>query len=363
MPWFHGKISRDETEKLLLQKEEDGWFLVRESAHYVGDYTLSVSCDKKVDHYRILRVKGKLTIDEESMFDDMIKLVKHYEADSDGLSSRLIRPLVVSDLVNDDWKIPESEIVIKERVGKGEFSEVYKATYKNKDVAVKKIQCGQTAMGSYISEVSLMTKLRHKNLVNLLGVVISGDVLCIVMEHVACGSLLEYLRSRGRNVIRSEDQLRFAMDCCSGMAYLESMHIVHRDLAARNVLIDNEGHAKISDFGLASATEEKKKGGKIPIKWTAPEALRDNLFTTKSDVWSFGILLWELYSFGRVPYPRIPMADVTRFVESGNRMEPPENCPPKVAEIMLQAWNMDPKGRPTFAQLRDIFTDLRSTPV
>lgn len=144
------------------------------------------------------------------------------------------------------------------------------------------------------------------------------------------------------------------------MEYLESKEIIHRDLAARNVLISEDDRAKVSDFGLALHDQNFQSSGKVticclssqldlsqiivipavfpyfqlPIKWTAPEALKKNKFSSKSDMWSFGVLLWEIYSFGRVPYPRIPLADVVKHVEKGYQMEAPEGCPKAIYEIM-----------------------------
>jgi len=167
------------------------------------------------------------------------------------------------------------------------------------------------------------------------------------------GSLLEYLRSRGRQYVTKKDQIGFAFDTCCGMAYLESRHVVHRDLAARNVLLSDDGQAKVADFGLASTDGATIDSGKLPIKWTAPEALRHSQFSNKSDMWSFGILLWEIYSFGRVPYPRIPLGDVVKHVEKGYQMEAPEGCPAQVYTIMKDAWELVPEKRPTFASSRD----------
>jgi len=205
-----------------------------------------------------------------------------------------------------------------------------------------------------------MTSLQHENLVRLLGLVIedgkgSGakSKIFLVTEFMGKGSLLDYLRSRGRQCVTKKDQIGFAFDTCCGMAYLESKHVVHRDLAARNVLLSDEGQAKVADFGLAATDGATIESGKLPIKWTAPEALRQSQFSNKSDMWSFGILLWEIYSFGRVPYPRIPHVDVVKHVEKGYQMEAPEGCPAQVYTIMKDAWELDPEKRPTFASSRE----------
>ncbi|NXS23650.1 CSK kinase, partial [Mystacornis crossleyi] len=142
-------------------------------------------------------------------------------------------------------------------------------------------------------------------------------------------------------------------DVCEAMEYLEANNFVHRDLAARNVLVSEDNIAKVSDFGLTKEASCTQDTGKLPVKWTAPEALREKKFSTKSDVWSFGILLWEIYSFGRVPYPRIPLKDVVPRVEKGYKMDAPDGCPAVVYEVMKKCWTLDPGHRPSFHQLRE----------
>ena len=123
------------------------------------------------------------------------------------------------------------------------------------------------------------------------------------------------------------------------MSHLERKGLIHRDLAARNVLLGENLITKVADFGLARVIVDNEysaaQGARFPVKWTAPEALKRHSFTSKSDVWSFGVLLWEIYSFGRVPYPRIPIADVVKYVESNQKMDPPEGCPDNMYKIML----------------------------
>ncbi|ENN76858.1 hypothetical protein YQE_06699, partial [Dendroctonus ponderosae] len=309
---------------------------------------------------------SKLTIDDEEYFDNLEELIEHYKNDADGLCTKLVNALPKESdtskaLVKSSSKesddlcvIPEHDLVVCEPIGKGEFCEVMLGKWKSQKVAVKVLKDSSEA------EAILMKSLHHENLVNLLGIVRKKDQIYLVTEYMSKGSLVDYLRSRGRLHVSKKDQINFAFDTCSGMEYLEKMHVVHRDLAARNVLIAENGRAKVSDFGLArnekNATSESAK---LPIKWTAPEALKYNKFSNKSDMWSFGILLWEIYSFGRVPYPRIPLADVVRHVENGYKMEAPEGCPKEIYPIMRQAWDFYPEKRPNFHEVKIKLAQLK----
>ncbi|XP_065188437.1 tyrosine-protein kinase CSK-like [Sycon ciliatum] len=366
MPWYHGKISREEAER-LLHPRKDGLYLIRESVNYPGDFTLCVCFEGNVEHYRVTRRNNQLTVDHEEYFETLTKLVEHYQADADGLCTRLRKPLDkqgqyeyesnLSEFKKTGWAIARSDLVLGDKLGGGEFGEVFAGDFRGMKVAIKTLKDKQ-AVQAFLKEASVMTALRHPHLVQLLGVCCDGGVgqpIYIVTEFLAKGCLVDYLRSRGRSVIRQKDQAEFSRDVASGMAYLESKNLVHRDLAARNVLVSIEGKAKVSDFGLARDATHNLEGGKFPIKWTAPEALRHSKFSTKSDVWSYGIMLWELYSFGRVPYPRVPLAEVTQHVESGYRMDAPDNCPPEVYSIMKRCWDIVPERRPEFSVL---FTEL-----
>ncbi|TDG42014.1 hypothetical protein AWZ03_011552 [Drosophila navojoa] len=360
MPWFHGSITRDEAEH-LLQPREDGLFLVRESTNFPGDYTLCVCFQGKVEHYRVKYLENKLTIDDEEYFENLGQLVAHYEADADGLCTQLIKCLPKlgkqefcinsKEFVDKGWVIPESELQLRESIGKGEFGDVLLGILRNEKVAVKMLK-DEGAVQKFLAEASVMTTLEHENLVKFIGLVFTSKHLYLVTEYMSKGSLVDYLRSRGRQHITKKDQINFAFDTASGMEYLEAKKVVHRDLAARNVLISEDCVAKVSDFGLAREECYNLDVGKLPIKWTAPEALKNGRFSNKSDMWSFGILLWEIYSFGRVPYPRIPLADVVKHVEVGYKMEAPEGCPTEIYEMMRQAWDLNPVKRPTFAELK-----------
>ena len=385
MEFFHGDVSRAETER-LLRGADDGRYLVRHSANFPGDFTLSISYRAGVEHYRIQQKPDKtLTCDDEEFFSTLPQLIQHYEADADGLCCRLrtaipargFQPAPRSPLAGGEgtdlpdaarprarnlaasaWAIPRSALSLGDAIGRGEFADVHIGIYQGRKVAVKaiKAQSSPELSESLVKEASLMTSLRHKNLVELLGVVMEDmKGIWVVTEYMPNGSLVDYLRSRGRQHVTQTQQISFACDVCEGMAFLESKNVVHRDLAARNVLLAEDMRAKVSDFGLAKSADVSSvnddANGKFPIKWTAPEALRFSNFSSKSDMWSFGVLLWEIYSFGRVPYPRIPIQDVVRHIEKGYRMEPVDGCPTDVTALMTDAWALNAIHRPSFKQM------------
>lgn len=279
--------------------------MVRESTNFPGDYTLCVCYQNKVEHYRVKYHERSLTIDDEEFFENLDKLIDHYKNDADGLCTKLVKALPKESLPttnnchsDDLCIINEQELEVRmslpsysiflclvqffftnkthfqiyEPIGKGEFCEVMLGKWKKNKVAVKVLKDSSEA------EAILMKSLHHENLVNLLGVVRKKEQIYLVTEYMSKGSLVDYLRSRGRLHVTKKDQINFAFDTSSGMEYLERMHVVHRDLAARNVLIAENGVAKVSDFGLArnekNATSESAK---LPIKWTAPEALKQNV--------------------------------------------------------------------------------------
>ncbi|XP_067090146.1 tyrosine-protein kinase CSK-like [Osmerus mordax] len=366
MPWFHGKITRDQAE-LLLHPPETGLYLVRESTNYPGDYTLCVSCEGKVEHYRIIYLDGKLSIDEEAYFENLMQLVEHYTKDADGLCTKLIKPKLEEGTVaaqdefsRSGWLLNRKELNVLQSIGKGEFGDVMVGDYRGTKVAVKCIKHDATAQ-AFIAEASVMTQLRHNNLVQLLGVILEEKgSLFIVTEYMAKGSLVDYLRSRGRTVLGGDSLLKFSLDVCEAMEYLENNNFIHRDLAARNVLVSEDNIAKVSDFGLTKEASSTQDTAKLPVKWTSPEALREKKFSTKSDVWSFGILLWEIYSFGRVPYPRIPLKEVVPRVEKGYVMDAPDGCPEAVYKVMKQCWILDPVVRPCFRLLKETMENIRA---
>ncbi|XP_076134822.1 megakaryocyte-associated tyrosine-protein kinase isoform X1 [Alosa pseudoharengus] len=357
MPWFHGKISGPQAVK-KLKPREDGLFLVRESIRHPGDYVLCVSFAGEVIHYRVIYQDNKLTIDKSQFFHNLIDMIEFYSKNTGAIATILHRAKEKEgirsaelELSKTGWLLDMDKLILGASIGEGEFGEVYKGEYMGQQVAVKNIKCDVTAQ-AFLSETAVMTKLQHKNLVRLLGVILQNG-LYIVTELMDKGNLVNYLRTRGRSQISSGQLMRIALDICEGMEYLESKKLVHRDLAARNILVSEDTVAKVSDFGLTKGDSKGSEQVKLPVKWTAPEALKKEKFSTRSDVWSYGILLWETFSYGRQPYPKMSLKEVRERVEQGYRMEAPEDCPPALYQLMRGCWQDEPGKRPSFHKLRD----------
>ncbi|XP_053317849.1 megakaryocyte-associated tyrosine-protein kinase [Spea bombifrons] len=356
MPWFHGAITGPQAVQ-ELQPPKDGLFLVRESIRYPGDYVLCVCYGGEVIHYRIEYQDGTLSVDCSKKFSNLIDMIEYYSTCQGVLCSKLLNPKHKQGIKSAEevlskagWLLSFQHLTLGKKIGEGEFGDVMQGEYLGCPVAIKNIKCDATAQ-NFLAETATMTKLQHKNLVTLKGVVLHNG-LYLVMELLAKGNLVNYLRSRGRSIVPPQ-QLRFSLDVAEGMAYLEEKRLVHRDLAARNILLSENDDAKISDFGLSKSQLQLEDLSRLPIKWTAPEALHDKKFSSLSDVWSFGVLLWEVYSYGRSPYPKMSIKKAVEALKQGYRMESPENCPPVMYSLMRDCWMEEPEKRPTFKKIKE----------
>ncbi|XP_023291863.2 tyrosine-protein kinase Src42A isoform X5 [Lucilia cuprina] len=381
-PWYFRKIKRIEAEKkLLLPENEHGAFLIRDSESRHNDYSLSVRDGDTVKHYRIRQLdEGGFFIARRTTFRTLQELVEHYSKDSDGLCVNLCKPCVqiekpvtegLSHRTRDQWEIDRTSLKFVRKLGSGQFGEVWEGLWNNTtSVAIKTLKSGTMDPKDFLAEAQIMKKLRHNKLIQLYAVCTVEEPIYIITELMKHGSLLEYLQAiagKGRS-LKMPVLIDMAAQIAAGMAYLESQNYIHRDLAARNVLVGDNNIVKIADFGLARLIKEDeyeaRVGARFPIKWTAPEAANYSKFSIKSDVWSFGILLTELVTYGRIPYPGMTNAEVLTQVEHGYRMPQPPNCDQRLYEIMLECWHKDPMRRPTFEtlqwKLEDFFTSDQS---
>ncbi|KAK0409591.1 hypothetical protein QR680_004642 [Steinernema hermaphroditum] len=289
----------------------------------------------------------------------------------------------------DKWEIKVKHLTIHEdeKLGSGAFASVFKGTVKGKssvfsshanlsislhfkdnssnEVAIKMLHqhTSDANRRDFLNEIDFMKQLGyHPHVLNMIGCVTNLYNPLLVVEHCSKGDLLKLLR-RQRNgveeeadVLRLKDLISFGWQISDGMSYLSSRNFIHRDVAARNVLISCNNTAKISDFGLCRYTTEAlytTRGGKLPIKWMAPESLRLFEFSTKSDVWSYGVLLFEIFTLGDAPYPSVQLSDMIKHLEQGNRLEKPEICPTEIYDLMCECWLSDPFSRPSFEVSRD----------
>ncbi|XP_028929434.1 ephrin type-A receptor 5 isoform X4 [Ornithorhynchus anatinus] len=271
-------------------------------------------------------------------------------------------------------EIEASCITIERVIGAGEFGEVCSGRLKlpgkrEFPVAIKTLKVGYTEKQrrDFLGEASIMGQFDHPNIIHLEGVVTKSKPVMIVTEYMENGSLDTFLKKNDGQftVIQLVGMLR---GIASGMKYLSDMGYVHRDLAARNILINSNLVCKVSDFGLSRVLEDDPeaayttRGGKIPIRWTAPEAIAFRKFTSASDVWSYGIVMWEVVSYGERPYWEMTNQDVIKAVEEGYRLPSPMDCPAALYQLMLDCWQKDRNSRPKFEEIVSMLDKLIRNP-
>ncbi|XP_061443933.1 tyrosine-protein kinase SYK-like [Rhineura floridana] len=443
MPWFHGKISREESEyRVRLGTKTNGKFLIREKENQES-YALCLLNEGKVVHYRIEKErKGKFSIPEGKKFDSLCQLVEHYSYKADGLLRIITDPVPNPHLANgtsfathrksrgskpplpvpgwnDGCALPSSsssntspynpygpswikqvdqrfpmdtEVYVspyvdteeikatldrnlltleEQEIGSGNFGTVKKGTYEMKKgkttVAVKilKNEGNDPAIkDELLREALVMQQLDNPHIVRMIGLC-EDESWMLVMEMAELGPLNKYL-IKHRDVTE-KNIIELVHQVSMGMKYLEENNFVHRDLAARNVLLVTQHYAKISDFGLSKALGssdyyQAQRYGKWPIKWYAPECMNFFKFSSKSDVWSFGVLMWEAFSYGQKPYKGMKGGEVAQMIELGLRMECPPACPPEIYDLMKLCWTYNVDDRPGFSavefRLRTFYYDI-----
>uniref|UniRef100_A0A9J8CMC9 Tyrosine-protein kinase n=1 Tax=Cyprinus carpio carpio TaxID=630221 RepID=A0A9J8CMC9_CYPCA len=355
--WYHGAIPRLEVQELL---KNDGDFLVRESQGK-QEYVLSVHWGGQCRHFLIQSTDGVYRLDGEG-FASVPLLIKHLHSSHQAVTKRT-DILLKRPIIKDKWVLEHDDVILGQSIGRGNFGEVFSGRLHsdNTPVAVKACRENLPAehKNKFLMEARILKQYDHPNIVKLIGVCTQKQPIYIIMELVQGGDFLTFLRTEGHN-LKTKMLIKMAENVASGMAYLESKKCIHRDLAARNCLVGEESVVKISDFGMSRQEQDgvySAAGGmkQIPVKWTAPEALNYGRYTTESDVWSFGVLLWETFSRGVTPYtiPHTLSNQQTRDeVERGYRMPAPTNCPDEIYALMRQCWQYEPKNRPSFRKLK-----------
>ena len=278
--------------------------------------------------------------------------------------------------IPDEYEIPRERVKRLQELGQGSFGMVYAGSVQLKEDDPTETQCAIKTVNdsatdrermNFLKEAHVMKEFHTPHVVQLLGVVSKGDPPLVVMELMARGDLKGYLRAHRPDADLGPDGevpvppsvrqiLKMAIEIADGMAYLSYKKFVHRDLAARNCMVAADLTVKIGDFGMTRdiyETDYYRKGDKglLPVRWMSPESLKDGIFTTSNDVFSYGVVLWEMATLASQPYQGLSNDQVLRYVIDGGVMERPENCPEKIYQLMRKCWEHRPSKRPTFLDI------------
>ncbi|XP_069574080.1 tyrosine-protein kinase Tec isoform X1 [Brachyistius frenatus] len=371
-PWYSKQVNRNKAEELLRKEDKEGAFIVRDSST-PGTYTVSLYAKSvageggaAIKHYHIKETQGspkQFYLAEKHLFSSIPDLIEYHKHNAAGLVARLRYPFGKQDksvpstagFSYEKWEINPSELTFMKELGSGYFGVVrlgkWRAQHK---VAIKAIREGAMYEEDFIEEAKVMMKLSHPKLVQLYGVCSQHQPIYIVTEFMEHGCLLNFLRQQ-RGSFSLGSSLSICLDVSEGMEHLEANGFIHRDLAARNCLVNDALVVKVSDFGMARYVLDDQytssSGAKFPVKWSPPEVFNFCKHSSKSDVWSFGVLMWEVFTQGQMPFEQSPNHEVVTLITQGHRLYRPKMASPTIYDIMQLCWHERPEERPSFSQL------------
>nr|XP_014345443.1 PREDICTED: tyrosine-protein kinase Tec isoform X2 [Latimeria chalumnae] len=376
--WYCKNVNRNKAEQLLRNEDKEGGFVVRDSSQ-PRMYTVSLFTKfggdslSGIRHYHIKQTQSptkQYYLAEKHLFNSIPELIDYHKHNAAGLVTRLRYPVgpkgrsapTTAGFSYEKWEINPSELTFMKELGSGQFGVVrlgkWRAQHK---VAIKAIREGAMYEEDFIEEAKLMTKLSHPKLVQLYGVCTQQRPIYIVTEFMEHGCLLNYLRQK-RGQLHKLTLLGMCQDVCEGMKYLEENGFIHRDLASRNCLVSDSLVVKVSDFGMTRYVLDDQytssSGTKFPVKWSPPEVFNYSKFSSKSDVWSFGVLMWEVFTEGKMPFENNSNYEVVQMVSKGQRLYRPKLASASVYEIMMYCWHEKAEKRPQFFQLLDMINQL-----
>ncbi|XP_045920631.1 tyrosine-protein kinase Tec isoform X1 [Micropterus dolomieu] len=376
--WYSKQVNRNKAEELLKKEDKEGAFIVRDSSttetYTVSLYAKSVAGEggSTIKHYHIKETQGtpkQFYLAEKHLFSSIPDLIEYHKHNAAGLVARLRYPVGKQDkcapstagFSYEKWEIDPSELTFMKELGCGQFGLVrlgkWRAQHK---VAIKAIREGAMYEEDFIEEAKVMMKLSHPKLVQLYGVCTQHKPIYIVTEFMEHGCLLNFLRQR-RGSFSLGSLLSMCLDVGEGMEHLESNGFIHRDLAARNCLVNDSLVVKVSDFGMARYVLDDQytssSGAKFPVKWSPPEVFNFCKYSSKSDVWSYGVLIWEVFTEGRMPFEQSQNHEVVTLVTKGHRLFRPKMAPSAIYDIMQMCWHERPEERPSFHKLCTMISD------
>uniref|UniRef100_A0A8C4E419 Tyrosine-protein kinase n=1 Tax=Dicentrarchus labrax TaxID=13489 RepID=A0A8C4E419_DICLA len=341
----HGSVELNivNTKQYKQTSDKEGGFVVRESSqsgvYTVSVYTKTLSANGDIKHYQIkINDTGQFFLAEKHTFSSIPDVIQYHEHNAAGLVTRLryaVGPMgrcvpATAGFSSEKWEINPSELTFMKELGSGQFGLVRLGKWRaQQKVAIKAIREGAMYEEDFIEEAKVMMRLCHPKLVQLYGVCLQQRPLLIVAEFMENGCLLNFLRQRG-GTLKEAWLLSMCQDVCEGMGYLEAHNFIHRDLAARNCLVNEHNVVKVCDFGMTRYVLDNQytssNGTKFPVKWSPPEVLHYSKYSSKSDIWSFGVLMWEIYSEGRTPFENRTNLDVVNDITRGVRLYRPHRA-------------------------------------
>lgn len=363
--YYHGLMPREDVRMIL---EKNGDFVVRMSEPKPGEfrsYILSVLYNKQLDdfnavkHFVINNAQRKYFINSNVSFNSIQEMLAHYRRSNTEIQDgcKLMNPIR-----RQYWELDHEMIQIQKKLGEGAFGEVAAGIMKFKKggkvvkVAVKQAKMeklDKEQIKNFMAEARTMRKLGHQNVVKFYGVAVMQEPLYLVMELVSNGALDSYLK---KNIdIPVEKRIEMLLHAAWGLEYIHGKPMLHRDIAARNCLY-GDGRVKISDFGLTrnGTFYQVKPNTKAPIRWLAVETIKQMICSQKTDIWSYGILCWEVLNNGAEPYPGMSSAEVAQQVSNGYRMPPHLSAPPEVQTLMARCCAENANDRPTAPEVSQI---------
>ncbi|KAL2489477.1 ACT-like protein tyrosine kinase family protein [Forsythia ovata] len=317
-------------------------------------------------------VDGWPVENSEGLYEEMRKSISRSEGTWSGSSHSLsaVEKAVAAEAKCEDWEIDWRSLKIGEKIAAGSCGDLYRGVYLGQNVAVKVLRSehlNDPLEDEFAKEVSILREVQHGNVVRFIGACTKLPHLCIVTEYMPGGSLYEYLH-KNHVILKLSQLLKFAIDVCKGMEYLHQKNVIHRDLKTANLLMDAHGVVKVADFGVARF---QNNGGVMTAetgtyRWMAPEVINHEAYDQKADVFSFAIVLWELVT-AKVPYDTMTPLQAALGVRQGLRPELPQNCHPKLLDLMQKCWEAVPDNRPTFTEIRveleELLQEVQDTPV